>query len=294
MRFPSIYKIVNKINQKYYVGSSVNPTQRWNNHKRHLCLNKHANDYLQRAWNKYGKDAFDFIIVVSFPSSFSEQQLLSEEQKWLNKAEFDPLTYNLTFVAGSPNSNMSEYSKKKRSESLKRVVRTPEWKAKISRSHMGLHPTPETLQKLRISHLGKKHTPEHIEKATEPRRKHWDFISPTGESIHIYDLKRFCRDNALNSGRMYDVYSGKRNHHKNWKAFPLRQKPKYRPTPEHIRKVADGCAKDYVFLSPQNEKICIHNLAKFCRENNLHSKTMCKVFHGKIVNHRGWRKYAVQ
>lgn len=288
-----IYKIVNKVTGKYYVGSSINTSRRWRDHVRDLTKNKHANDYLQRAWNKYGASVFEFVVVEVFPLA-TEKQLLLEEQKWLDIAVSDPLTYNLTFVAGSPNSNMSDYSKKKRSESLKRVPRTPEWKNKISKSHFGIRPNAVTLKKMSISKLGKKQSECQKAAATESRRRHWNFLSPTGEPIHIYDLKRFSREHGLNAGMMYWVSQGKRTHHKNWKAYPPITKIKYTPTFEHIKNAAEGHAKDYVFLSPNNEKINVHNLAKFCREHNLHTGTMWKVFHRHVITHRGWRAYEVQ
>lgn len=219
MNFPSIYKIIHKGTQKYYVGSSVNPSRRWKDHKRYLRGNKHANDYLQRAWNKYGEAEFDFVIVASFSLSISEQDLLKEEQQWLEIAKTDPFTYNLTFVAGSPNSAMSDYSKRKRSESLRKVIRTPEWKRKISKAHMGMKPSDETREKLRKSHLGKKQSQEQIERATDTRRKNWCFLSPSGKCEYIYDLKRFCRENGLHSGNMYHVASGKRSNHRGWMKY---------------------------------------------------------------------------
>lgn len=58
-----VYKIVNKINGKYYIGSSTNINQRWYNHRCELRKNRHGNQYLQNAWNKYGESNFEFIIV---------------------------------------------------------------------------------------------------------------------------------------------------------------------------------------------------------------------------------------
>ena len=49
-----IYKIVNKIDGKYYVGSSKHIYKRWRKHKSLLRHNKHLNDYLQNAFNLYG------------------------------------------------------------------------------------------------------------------------------------------------------------------------------------------------------------------------------------------------
>ena len=58
-----IYKIVNKIDGKYYVGSSCDIHRRWKTHIYYLTRNRHINDYLQNAWNKYGNNSFELLIV---------------------------------------------------------------------------------------------------------------------------------------------------------------------------------------------------------------------------------------
>lgn len=57
------YKILNKVNGKYYVGGAYKSfDSRFAWHKRDLREKKHRNRYLQHAWNKHGEEAFEFII----------------------------------------------------------------------------------------------------------------------------------------------------------------------------------------------------------------------------------------
>ena len=58
-----IYAIVNKMNQKAYIGSSINIQLRWSQHQNALIKNKHHSRYLQRAWNKYGAESFQLIVL---------------------------------------------------------------------------------------------------------------------------------------------------------------------------------------------------------------------------------------
>lgn len=58
-----IYKIKNKVNDKIYIGQSVNIYKRWCDHRYYLNSNSHQNIHLQRAWNKYGKDSFEFSVI---------------------------------------------------------------------------------------------------------------------------------------------------------------------------------------------------------------------------------------
>lgn len=76
-----IYAIVNRVNGRRYIGSAVKIQERWSGHRRTLRGNRHRNRHLQRAWDKYGESAFDFVILELVLPAF----LLDIEQKYLNK-----------------------------------------------------------------------------------------------------------------------------------------------------------------------------------------------------------------
>lgn len=59
-----IYGIKNKINNHIYIGKTeMNFGDRRDSHYSLLRNNKHWNPYLQNAWNKYGENNFDFVII---------------------------------------------------------------------------------------------------------------------------------------------------------------------------------------------------------------------------------------
>ena len=93
---PAIYKIINIINGKFYLGSSAYLQIRWNAHKSHLKNNKHHAKYLQRSWNKYGADNFDFIILEK--CDLNKETLLKREQYYLDT--LNPI-FNNCKTAGS-------------------------------------------------------------------------------------------------------------------------------------------------------------------------------------------------
>jgi len=58
-----IYKIVNKVNMKVYVGYTTNLYRRRQQHINELRYNKHGNRHLQKAFNKYGRFNFEFEVI---------------------------------------------------------------------------------------------------------------------------------------------------------------------------------------------------------------------------------------
>jgi group I intron endonuclease len=74
-----IYKITNKVNGKFYIGSSYDIEERWVVHKQYLHGNYHVNPKLQHAWNKYGEDNFVFEILEEVEA---KQDLLFERENY--------------------------------------------------------------------------------------------------------------------------------------------------------------------------------------------------------------------
>ena len=78
-----IYKIINLVNGKFYIGSSKNLMKRWGDHLYRLRNNKHLNKHLQNAYNKYGESSFAFVIIES-NNTWNEKELREKEQEYLD------------------------------------------------------------------------------------------------------------------------------------------------------------------------------------------------------------------
>jgi hypothetical protein len=74
-----IYRITNTIDNKSYIGSSINIEKRWREHNNSLLRGQHHSSHLQRAYNKYGLDAFGFLLV----EETSRDLLLEREKYWI-------------------------------------------------------------------------------------------------------------------------------------------------------------------------------------------------------------------
>jgi len=100
-----IYKIINIINNKYYVGSTLDLYQRKTTHFRKLRINKHHCIHLQNAWNKYGEENFKFEIIEEL-NNLSLEEIRDIEQKYINN-DFNN-QYNIRKDVKCPNKNSQE------------------------------------------------------------------------------------------------------------------------------------------------------------------------------------------
>ena len=78
-----IYKIENKVNGKFYIGSAVHFSNRKSDHFRRLRLNTHKNIYLQNSYNKYGKDNFIMVLI----EKCEKEELPIREQYYIVSSE---------------------------------------------------------------------------------------------------------------------------------------------------------------------------------------------------------------
>lgn len=81
MKISGIYKIVNRINGHLYIGSTVHFKKRRTDHLWHLANGSHHSGYLQNAWNKYGSEQFEIILL----EEVHESLLIEFEQKYIDR-----------------------------------------------------------------------------------------------------------------------------------------------------------------------------------------------------------------
>jgi group I intron endonuclease len=130
-----IYLITNKITGTTYVGQAINITIRWASHRRTLRRNmNHRNSKLQRAWNKYGEENFEFKVYLKLVEKdrFKLDLLLDEEEIKALK-NFKNNCYNL-MEAGISAPVASEETIRKLSLHNKKQWQNPQHRAKISKA----------------------------------------------------------------------------------------------------------------------------------------------------------------
>ena len=130
-KISGIYYIKNIINNKIYVGQSIDVYTRISRHKTDLRDGRDSK-HLQNAYDKYGEDNFEFnILMTCSPEDldFWEKHYIAE---WNTQDE--NFGYNLD-GGGSKSRLMSDKTKKMLSESLKGRVLSEDTKAKIKANH---------------------------------------------------------------------------------------------------------------------------------------------------------------
>jgi len=170
-----IYKIINVINNKFYVGSAVDFTKRKRRHWWALRSQRHANKHLQAAWSCYGEEAFKFVIVEELPLG---SDILAAENVWLKEHVGKEYCYNLGTDATAPTRG---WYGDRNSMWGKTFTHTEEAKARISKASKERVQTEEEKTKRRKSMQG-----HIVSKATK------DKISATlsGEGNYWYGKKR--------------------------------------------------------------------------------------------------------
>jgi group I intron endonuclease len=175
-----IYRIQNKINGKFYIGSSVNIRWRVHKHLSHLRRGLHNNTYLQSAFTKHGEQAF----TVEMVAQCEPADLLATEQRYLdalapqyNICQFAANTLGYRHTAQSKakmsvankgnqhglGSKHSDATKARLSEMASKRRATAETKAKISRAGLG-----------NKSNTGRTLPPDHVAKVAAASLRMWN------------------------------------------------------------------------------------------------------------------------
>lgn len=144
-----IYSIVNKINGHQYIGSSVDVYKRWKDHRLRLNKRIHENKYLQRAWNKYGENGFEFALLLSC----SKDERYKIEQLHIDVCSPE---YNIAPMAVGGG--------------LTGRKATEEAKKNMSLARIGMKHSLEECRKISIANKGRKMLPEQIQKVWINRR----------------------------------------------------------------------------------------------------------------------------
>jgi len=128
-----VYAIENTVNGHRYIGSTTNYKSRWHTHRSTLRRGVHHSFILQKAWNKYGAQAFEFKLLLVCP----KDQRIEYENLLMPLQHYNVLrTAKESFVRGG-------------------WRHSDEFKAKLSALHSGKTLTNEHRAKLSLHRKGR-------------------------------------------------------------------------------------------------------------------------------------------
>lgn len=164
-----VYIIRHAASGKVYVGSSVDTGKRFGEHGRLLRLGNHVNPHLQAAWNLYGPEAFEFVVVDLVES----RALMAAEQRVMDelRAADRRFGYNVNPASASrlgakmTAEQCARNGAAKVGNSYRKGAVVPdETRARIAATLTGRKASPETRAKLSAIRRGKPKSPEHAAK----------------------------------------------------------------------------------------------------------------------------------
>ena len=177
-----IYKITCILTNKCLIGESGNVRKRVNYHIQNLKGNRHENSYLQKAWNKYGKDNFSFITLEY--CEFDQCKIREDYYCKLYNSHNSKFGFNLRPTGLKLKSKFSEelklkmknacinsekYKSRDCGKGMRGKKHSQETRIKMSESRTGITLSIETRQKLSNNLKGKIRSKESVDKQIQNR-----------------------------------------------------------------------------------------------------------------------------
>lgn len=164
------YLITNNVNNKVYVGITINPYERWLRHQSTARNTKSKTSYLYNAMRKYGLENFSFEVIAGFKSA--EDCSLFEIEKIKQMRSDNIPNYNLHDGGNLGHSMTPDHPKwEEWFNSIKEnaignstdIEAKEAWRSKLREKRKGKTPA-----------LGMKHTDKTKQIASEVSNKYWD------------------------------------------------------------------------------------------------------------------------
>lgn len=300
-----VYCFKNKINNKYYVGSSSNLRNRKSAHLNDLKNNKHHSIKLQRAYNYYGANNFEYQIL----ECCEPEMLQQTETEWLRFFNAYNNGYNSTDEVGAPwrGKRQPEEIKKRQKCTPVKIIdpngnvvedysvtnfskryNLPNWcimfvlKGKYFQ-YKGWRKYSKELE-------GIKFDPKEYHKSLGLKSnvcRNYKLINPVGEIIQGKNIVQMCKKNNLDPGAIIRVLDGKIRHHRGWRQFTKQNLKPFDWTGSHYRFAnqtltcvhKDGCKETNIKLDD------------FCNKYNLKRGSIISLINKRFKTCKGWTVY---
>jgi group I intron endonuclease len=283
-----IYSFTNKTTGKRYIGQTVYLNGRKGDHLLNLRRNQHDNDYLQKAFNKYGEEDFIFEVLEVVPKledgTNDKFKLTEREQYWMDfyKSYEEDFGYNI-----NPSASINYMSGR---------THTPEARKKISEAATGRSPSQDVRNKIAetIRNVPKAKINMEFKEAKHTAKKTgvmpYEYHVKTPEGVeHVFtNLLEFCNLNNLSQSHLRSMIN-KGTFYKGWTGYKVDLSKAIENTNLIVSKDAlRGNRFEYYLIDRDNKEFVFRSLSVFASDNNISSSTLSKLLKGEI-EYRGWK-----
>ena len=277
-----IYMILNIHNNKCYVGSTKNFYKRKLEHFRLLILNKHHSNYLQRSYNKYGRDKFIFIVL----EECEENYLLEREIFWIDlKKSLQPkYGYNLAIPKRSENLKLRE-------DTLLKLKLNAYKQHKLE----DRIPLKDYLAGTRTKHL-------RVKKGISNKEKIFVFNKLTGNKEYEFEsISKTASYFKTSQKRISEVCNGRK---KSWVGYIFVKEKDYNSKLEYKITYKKDIPKEHIIRQPRqpfkgnplkcinvqtNEEIIFNNKFEAIEQLEFTQSGIDKVLYGYRKSHKGYK-----
>lgn len=209
----SIYKFVNLVNGKYYIGFTGDFPARLRSHRSRY---PNLDTAFYHAIRKYGWENFTSEIIYQSLDqdhchNVMEEHFIREYRSHVNEGHGYNQSYGGDGQRGYDAQTRWKLGSANRGK--KRGPTSEETKRKIGEANSKKRRTEAEKQHLRQVNLGKTQS----EESRIKRSKSYRVFDPTGQVFDIVNLSRFCKENELNQGAMAAIARGEKPAHKGWR-----------------------------------------------------------------------------
>lgn len=285
-----IYRIINLVNNKIYVGSAKGFKQRYRHHVESLRKGTHHNKHLQASFNKHGEDVFLFEVLEVVEGEQSERliaeqkhiDVLIKQGKWEETFNFKKKT-----IAKSRScfSKTPEETRKKRSESSKKMWQDPEYRRQQSEIQ-----TIRTKEQWEVPGEREKRSDSlktfySSEEGAKEREKISKKMSE--RVVSEESRKKISKTVSKKNVEMWQDESYRKKtiegRKKSWAKDPKRKK-------DASQRMREFASKTYHLVDPNGNAIAITNLQEYCKKSSMKLIPHClsQVARGVRQNYKGW------
>lgn len=162
MATKGVYKITNIINNKVYIGKSLESIEkRWRLHK-----TGHGSKHLFNSIKKYGIENFKFEIIEVIEENINEVEI-----KYIDEFKSYISEYGYNKTLGGEGQRCSDETREK--IRFKALNKSQEWRDNISKAKLGRKHSQKTINKIKKSKKGTVITNEHRKKLSVATKNYW-------------------------------------------------------------------------------------------------------------------------